>query len=351
MKRFNYISLIIISSIAFGCNQENPDKVKEFNLKNVNSISVDDRIVDINLNFMLRFGKFNIMDNLLIFNDLTPTNDKGIHLFNRETFDYITSTGKLGRGPGEISGLGQSVINPCETFLWVDDLGQFIRWKFPIDSILNNNHFLPTVKINMDSEMFLVDYELINDSNALGLAVIPLSSNSAEMIIAKHNLKTGKTEKFGYEYSGINARQQTYSTFKLDKKNMRYIRCYERLDLMSICDLNGELMFNVNGPLINFKKNDSKHYHYFKKADTYFEFILASYLGGEHMILKEGQPIRNVYPSKLLVFNNVGDLIKTIEVGYEFSAFCVDEVYNRVILYFEDRENSLGYFSLEGILN
>ncbi len=36
----------------------------------------------------------------------------------------------------------------------------------------------------------------------------------------------------------------------------------------------------------------------------------------------------------------------TIKTGHDFTFFCVDEENNRVICYFDDRENPLRYFDL-----
>ncbi|ASB47938.1 hypothetical protein [Alkalitalea saponilacus] len=348
MKLLKYISPIVFIALI-GCNNHKLDNAKPFSIQAVKTVNIQDLIVDFNKDFYVRFGDFQLIGDYLMFNDFTPTNEKGIHIFNRSSFEYITSTGVLGRGPGEITRLGQSVISFCGDFFWVDDYGLEVRWKFPIDSVISNKNFLPSINKAMDSKMFLVDYELINDSIALGIAVVPLSANAAEMTLAKYNFNTSKTERYGYEHSAINDHRQTYSSFKLDRKNDRYIRGYVNLDLMTICNLNGDLIYNICGPLINNQNNEFNQY--FQGVDIYKDLILASYLGDKHVILEEGQPAQMEYPSKLLTFNSTGDLIKVIETGYSFSSFCIDEVYDRVILYFEDKENPLGYFSLEGILN
>ncbi len=90
---------------------------------------------------------------------------------------------------------------------------------------------------------------------------------------------------------------------------------------------------------------------YFKEVDLYNDLVLASYLGGKRVIFEEGQQPQFISPSMLLVFSSAGDLVKRIDVGHTFSSFCIDEDNDRVILYFDDRESALGYFSLNGILN
>lgn len=350
MRTFGLI-LVSVFMLFIGCSKNSSEKEKHFDFKDVEIVKANDLIEDIKVDFLFRFGSFLLTDDYLVFNDFTPTNPKGIHLFNRETFEYITSTGLLGRGPGEIVRLGKSVLSPCANFLWVDDNGLEVRWKFPIDSIISNKDFLPSESTKMDSEFFLVDYAFINDSVILGMAAIPLSASSMEMAMAKTNLNTNKTEKFGYEYPSNKDRYQTYSYFKLDRKSNRYIRCYENKDLMSICDLEGNLLFNVCGPLIDANSKEHKLYNYFKGSDVFKSYVLASYLGETYVSLKENEQPQIKYPSKLTVFDEDGNLVKIIEVGDSFSSFCIDEKYNRIILYFEGRENPLGYISLEGLIS
>src|SRR5690606_41537898 len=57
--------------------------------------SVKDQIVEIQTDMLLGFGEFCIIDSFLVFNEYASKESKGIHLFNKNTFDYITSTGYL----------------------------------------------------------------------------------------------------------------------------------------------------------------------------------------------------------------------------------------------------------------
>jgi len=40
-----------------------------------------------------------------------------------------------------------------------------------------------------------------------------------------------------------------------------------------------------------------------------------------------------------------GSYQKTIDTGSEICSFCIDEKHNRIIAYFNDREEPLGYFN------
>ena len=73
--------------------------------------------------------------------------------------------------------------------------------------------------------------------------------------------------------------------------------------------------------------------------------IITSYAGENRTIVK-GNIKKGNYPSKLLFFDLDGNYLKTIETKFKFSYFCIDEENKRVIAYFIDREEPLGYFDI-----
>ena len=140
-----------------------------------------------------------ILDNILIVNESSPKGEKGIHLFNKNTFKYITSTGIMGKGPGEISAPGRLAIDRKNRIIWAPDHGKQIMYKFPLDSVLNNPMFKPTIKKELDYKLFLERFGFLNDSIAIGKAIHVTSNSSFEMAMAKLNINTNVTEKYGYE--------------------------------------------------------------------------------------------------------------------------------------------------------
>lgn len=343
-----FILLTIATILLLSCEKVNKNLISEFKESPEKTINVKNRITEITTDLLIGFGEFSIIDTLLVYNDFASTTDKGIHFLNKNTFEHVTSTGYLGRGPGEIISLGANAVSPDQSVLWVDDHGNQVRWKFPLDSILKNEDFLPQDKVPMNPNFFLKEYEFLNDTTVLGIAIIPLSANSMEMAMAKSDFRTTQTEKFGFKHPDIKDRYETYATSKLSIKHNIYINCFERIDLMTICDLDGNLIKAISSE----QKNNETHdflIHFFKNADVYKDLILVSYMGKEAVIQEEGKAPEFFSPTKLLVFDVDGTFIKTIEVGYQFSSFCVDEDNERVVLFFEDRENPLGFFSLKDI--
>ncbi|HEX2921058.1 MAG TPA: hypothetical protein VHO50_07830 [Bacteroidales bacterium] len=70
-----------------------------------------------------------IIDDILICNESSPKKEKAIHLYDINTFRYITSTGNMDRGPGEIIVPGQIGIAKSNKNLWVPDHGNNVLYS------------------------------------------------------------------------------------------------------------------------------------------------------------------------------------------------------------------------------
>ena len=263
-------------------------------------------------------------------------------MFDKNTFKYITSTGFIGKGPGEIIVPGRLGIDKKNKIFWVPDHGKQIMYKFPLDSVLNNKTFKPTIKKELHNNLFLARFGFLNDSIALGKAVHATSISSFEMAMAKLNINTNITEKFGFENPKAVGKKSN-SVFALSIDNNFYVNCYMLCDLMTICDLKGNLEYNIYGPGWFDKEQDKKDY--FNDVDLISNKIIASYTGEKSWVIK-GNITKSNEPSKFIVFDNKGNYLKTIECGFEFSNFCIDEKNKRIIAFFVDREEPLGYFDI-----
>ena len=338
----NTILLFVILLASFGCNKS--DKSKTFHEDKEKTINVKGKIVDIETDMIFSRCLFEILDSVLIINEVGSYNKKGIHLFNKNSLKYLASTGYLGKGPGEIIRNGNNTISFNSQIIWVDDYGKLVKWKFPLDSIMNNDKFIPTQKIAMNKDIFQISSEFINDSVTIGRSCVPTSFHSMDMVNTKRNIYSNKIEKYGYHYPGLKDRE-SYSEFALSNKKKLYVTCYNFVDLMTVCDLNGNLRCNIFGP--QWKPKEIKGIQFYFHVDFYKDYIIASYLGDKWVLKTAEGGMEYLSASKFLVFDINGNYVKTIEVGYQFSDFCIDEDNGRVIVYFDGRKNPLGYFDLE----
>lgn len=339
-----YMYVCLLMLFIIGCKSNNDGKIEKFQRRRNKIINVENSINDIKTSIFFKESVLNIIDSILIVNEGQPSNEKGIHLFNKNTFKYITSTGIIGKGPGEIILPGRIGVDSKNKILWVPDHGKRILLKFFLDSILNNEMYKPTNKIDLHLDLFLERFDFLDDSIALGKAVHVIDNHSFNMVVAKVNLNTNKTEKFGYEHPETIGKKSN-SLFKLSLKDSIYVNCYVYCDLMTICDLQGNLKYNVYGP--GWQKNEDNRNSYFFGLDLMKNYIITSYLGDVSTVFNEFKRPKGNLPTKFQIFDLKGNYIKTIETGHKFQFFCVDEENNRVIIYFEDRENPLGYIDLD----
>jgi hypothetical protein len=162
------------------------------------------------------------------------------------------------------------------------------------------------------------------------------------MAMAKFNINSGEISRFGYENPKVEGRL-TNSCFALSAADGIYVNCYRYKDLMTVCDLNGNLKYNVYGPgWVDPEKDDNA---YFEGAIIYDKKIFSAYHGSSRIIV-EGNIQRGAGPKCIIVFGLDGSYKKTIETGSEIWSFCIDEKNNRIIAYFNDREEPLGYFDI-----
>ncbi|UZR97340.1 6-bladed beta-propeller [Chondrinema litorale] len=305
-------------------------------------VNVTDKITEVDLDsLMLGMSHLHLLDSFLIVAENKALNSEVIHIFNKNTFNYITSTGVLGRGPGEISRIGNLSIDEQRKIIWVPDHGKEVLFKFPLDSILNNPSFLPTEKLKLDPSLFITNFSFLNDSIALGLGIEPTSNNTFNMATVKLNVVNNTTEKFGFEFNEL---EKIRFNFAMSKSKNRYVKCFRNVDLITICDLEGNLIRNVFGP--NWGKKFKPRHSFFSGVEITDTNIIAAYIGDESIVFDESNTPKGNIPTKLMFFDLEGNYQKTIETGSKVWSFCIDNENNRVICFFNDRLNPIGYFSL-----
>src|SRR5690606_14205846 len=110
-------------------------------------------------------------------------------------------------------------------------------------------------------------------------------------------------------------------------------------DLLTICDLHGDLKYNVLGP--DGLENKEFRKTYFTGIDLMNGFIVTSYIGADGTIINEHQRQEGNLPSTFLILSKDGNYIATLNTGHKFSSFCIDKDNKRVISYYMDRPNPL----------
>jgi hypothetical protein len=339
IKNLCLITFLVLLFLI-GCNSNNKSSTEKIQKNRNKIVNVSDKIIDVKLDALFGNSALYILDDILIVMDKFPKGENGIHLFNKNTFKYITSTGKIGKGPHEIISPGPICLDSKNRVFWVPDAGKKQLFKFPLDSVLQNPEFMPIIQKRMDYS-FLTS-SIVNDSIVFGETAQATSNSSFEMKLAKLNINSEVLESFGYRHPKA-LRKKTFASFAVSVKQNFYVECHTRCDLMTICDLNGNLKYNIYGP--GWLESDQDKNSYFYEVHLVGNNIVASYIGSRGLVVK-GNITKGAAPSEFIIFDKEGNYLKTIEAGFEFEQFCIDEDNNRIIAYFPGREEPLGYFEI-----
>lgn len=323
--------------MLFSC-ATNTNTEKNVNRGN-NSINVKDKVIEIPMDEVLigPIARLDTSDDYLVIKDI-KTYDMYVHLLDKNSLEYITSALPKGQGPGEITIIGHISLNEKDKELYISDHGKNKIFTYPLDSILNNEYYIPETKIEMKESQFPSDYELINDTLAYARIIEPTGNSGHNELLAKWNMQTGETFKIPYSNPKVDKKRITLAA---SKELNTLVECYHNLDLMTIMDLDGNLKHNIYGP--NWNSRDETAIHHFGDVLFRKDKIIASYSGGDRLT-------EEYLPTKIYVFDLNGNNLQTLDIGYRISDICYDDEYDRLIMVFDD-EIQFGYLDLEGIVD
>lgn len=145
-----------------------------------------------------------------------------------------------------------------------------------------------------------------------------------------------------HEYRGYNSNGiQTRVGVVVSPQYNMYVEYHHNRDLVTVCNLDGSLKYNIYGPDWNSQENPGQNY-YFGNAVFFKDKIITSYSGKYY-----NGDFSN--PSQLIVFDLNGKYLQTLETDCQIAKFCIDNDNNRIILYM-DGEMQFGYLELDGIV-
>ncbi len=346
IKTAAYLLLFILLPLL-GCNSNSKtEKHPDFS-KNI--IDVSNKIVPVKTGLIFQnMPAIITVGNCLVITDRSSF-DKGFLLFDKKTFKYLAGGGSKGQGPGQIVKY-DNVVTTANTIdnrsFYAFDYSQLKLYKYAIDSILNNQKYLPEEVLSMNLKQVLGSFSTLNDSLFLGTA---LKTRPVIQEVVRFNFHTKKAEPFGYvNPANEKLHQKSFFTFDLSPDRDKYIQAFHDIDLMTICDIDGNLVCNIYGPDWDKKRKDFTFYGNVKIGKKY---IIAGYLGEKSFKIGNSGKVEVVGASKLLVFDLQGNYLKTLNIGEETNGLCIDEENNRIILSLTDRDEPLGYLDLKGILD
>lgn len=335
----NKIIYILLVFACWGCSERDSDQEK-YQKKRNNVRSVKEAIKEIQIEEVLigRSSQMSLMSDFLIIGDYRST-DKLVHLFDKNTFSYLVSVADLGQGPGEIANMGHIGVNETDRIFYVSDHGKQKIFSYELDSVFANPHYFPNEKMNMNERQFPADYRYICDDICIGLIIEPTGNVGFNQSLAKWNMATGEIEKMKYEHPEIEKRR---FGFDVSIENGIYVECHSRHDLMTICDLDGELKWNIYG---KWDKQTVESIRYYGDVRFCGDRIYALYSGEKAYCEEKNKVPKTIFPTKFLVFDIEGNYIETLETGYQIRNFCYDKENNRILMGLDD-EIQFAYLAL-----
>ncbi|MCH7411056.1 TolB-like 6-bladed beta-propeller domain-containing protein [Belliella sp. DSM 111904] len=338
MKAFYYLLILLLTCCSL------KDSVEKFDIISVETLDFSDKIKDFDTEETMTFPHLTIIGDFLFVTDLATSIGKGVHIYNKNTMNYITSTCELGEGPGEITRIGEIAKSYNNKEFWMPDFAKLQAFKFDIDSLLVNKDYKPRVSLPIKNDFFLTRFNVLSDSLAIGSVLEPLSSGTFRISLGKWNLKRNETKKIGYEHPKLEGKR-TNAYFNYSHKHSLMALSYFNYDILSVFDKDGNLKYNITGK--NELNEENRKLRFFGPVNITSNYIIASYSGNPAFKRDINQRPKGVEPSKLLFFSLNGKLEKILETGFGIISFTIDEDNKRIICSFSDRENQIGYFPYE----
>lgn len=339
MKHVIYYFLVIFIFLFPSCNK-NLEPNKKYNIKDkYTNVKKGIKKIDIEEIDISIFGTPYILNVYLIISDYNSP-DKLIHIFNKNTFSYITSVGDRGEGPNEITNMGGIIPNNKDNSFFVIDYGKQKILNYSMDSILTNISYTPKEKVAINNIEFPSNFQYINDTISYALFIKKLENGDYKPVVSKWNMQTG--DNLFMNYTGHPDLKMKRVSFSASIEHGIYVEAYWYNDLMSICTLDGNLKYNLYGT--NWNKNNTKKDRYFRNIDFCNNKIIASYLGGNR--IEDNNKVN--YPTKFIIFDLEGNHISTLEIEYPIITFCCDKENNRLIMTLDD-DIQFAYLDLDNI--
>ena len=324
------------------CKQDKTVELNEFPVKQeLKGFKVDK-------DYFLQTSKvFTLNDSVALF--LSIYNKENIfNLVNLESYDLLNSFGIIGHGPGEFTNPAKIYIEPKKEAFWISDGMQQKIFRYPIDSILNRQDFIPYEII--DTRKYGVVAAYIIDNKKLSL----YSGETKEFILysCKEGMKKGigKSHLF-FPGDRILNLTKRLKTFKRHPSRELYAVSYIREDLLLIMNKKGEILHRVKGPGFIDPLEERGDYEFpvttYTKLCVDENYIYALYNGKKGTSMNDrGEFVLND-PERIFIFTWEGKPVKELKLEYPAFSFDLDKQRNRIITYSNALDEEIVYYNYE----
>jgi len=344
------ITIILITIIiSYSCqNNKKEKKISEFPVK----INLKGSKPSYNNKSGIYLSKMKILDSIIIASNTDAnTGDDYIYFFNKSTYEPILSTGKIGKGPKELTNPIRIIINKKKNCMWVFDLGKRKIWEYDIDSVMKRPAYKPHKYMELGSEMGMV-YELTNWGDTIvmgdgkGNSLVKFAYNKGKTIKelgTEHVEKGNKSER---AYSKTLRKKMCVN----DKHN-RLILGYRYYNRLSVLNNNGEVLWSIKGKdkftprFKGLSPTDSK-VAYFSTV-SFDNYILGLYSGKKLGEFERGKfKLKFNYAEYIHVFNLDGEVLGKFELDREIYTMALDKENKKIIGFEPDKDNAFVIYDI-----
>lgn len=333
------VYLFILTVFCLGCSSNST--TEKYQDKRDHIINVHEQVKEIVMEDVLinNYSWPQIIDKYIFIVDYKSA-DEFIHIFDKGNFKYITSTALRGEGPGEIVRLGHIAEDKENRKFHALDQGKREIFSFDLDSVITDLTYLPVEKMKLKKDIFPSNYLYINDTLSIGVVIKPIGDNNFIPLVGRINMKTGEIKPMNYTIHPNVKKKRIW--FAISMEHGIYVEAYMPHDLMTICDLDGNLRYNIYGPNWETETHGKDYF-----GDVHFcdNKIVVCYSGEKGF--RDG---KSTYPTKFMVFDLEGNYLKTLETGYPIIRFCYDKENERLIMSL-DNEMQFAYLDAGTLLD
>lgn len=329
----------MLTIVCLSCTQNTG--TEKYQKRRDQVINVHNRIKGIAIEdvFIGDYSRIQIIEDYLFIIDFKSATEF-IRIIDKNSFKHVRSTALKGQGPGEIVRIGYITEDNVNRKFYVTDHGKNKIFSYDLDSVIANTEYLHVEKMKMGDQIFPTEYVYINDTLSIGVAIQRIGNGNFNPIVGKFNLETGDIKLMDYTINP-NVKKKRIC-FDLSIEHGLYVECYMPHDLMTICNLDGDLKYNIYGPNWDTETHGTDHY-----GPVLFcgNRIVALYSGDKSFT----EDIRPIHPTKFRVFDLEGNYLQTLEAEYPIMDFCYDKDNHRIIMSIDD-DTQFAYFDLDGVM-
>lgn len=326
-----YIPFLLLCLLA-GCAGDS--RHKSINVEK-NVVDVTEKIHPIDFGDTVLFNAFckvDIAKDYLIVSDYKNYENQ-VHLFDKNNFHYLASTAPLGQGPGEITTLGRILINEDGSELYVQDFARYQFFAYNPDSIRSNPEYKPTLKWNMDRDIFAITLQMLNDTASVGLIGMPVSASEINIQTGFWNMETNEIRLLDDLYAG---EEHTRYDVEASVEHNLIVEAHWYLNRIVLRSFDGTELCRIEG------KTSQDRTDYYRSP---------LFVGSKIYLLYKDQKfsdfMNKIYtPTKIVVLDLEGNYLKTLDTPYYINYWCYDKDNRRVILNMDD-EMQFGYLEVE----